>query len=282
MSAWHPILRFDDVKRAPDWPLSCMYHQESKLGDFKGHIFREAVAVFAADEGAVRQSTQSYKQYPARPTIALPRSRRRLLGRTLRGVLSSRRTRRGKFSPKPMTLGQIGSLLELSCGETGEMAHPEYADVVQRLRAWPSGGALYPIEVYLIPLTCAALAPSVYHYQVKEHRLSNIGRAPSQEELHRIVYADGLWDNAGVMIVLTGVFGRTQLKYGERGYRFVLLDAGHLGQNVLLVSEEMGLAAIPLGGFHDDALGERLELDAREESPLYVFLVGNRGHRAGE
>ncbi len=97
---------------------------------------------------------------------------------------------------------------------------------------------------------------------------------PDDAALQNGVYAEGLWQNAAGLLVLTGVFARTQIKYGERGYRFVLLDAGHLGQNILLACEDLRLAAVPLGGFHDDAVAKWLQLKPQEEFPLYAILIG--------
>ena len=92
--------------------------------------------------------------------------------------------------------------------------------------------------------------------------------------MEELIYAQGLWDNASGVLVLTASFEKTQVKYGERGYRFVLLDAGHLAQNILLVCEDLGLAAIPLGGFDDDGLANELQLHGELETPLYVIFIG--------
>ncbi len=263
----------------PPWPLSRLCHQESKLSDYKMLDFQERIGTYGRDPETVEAATRSLKPYPTRPMVELPRASRWRWGRRLARLLRSRRTRRGVFAPEAVTLRQWGTLLELSCGITGRAVHPEFPDVVQDLRAWPSGGALYPIEVYLAPLGGAGhpgpLRRAFYHYQVRDHRLAEVAACPDAAELARLVYADGLWENAGGLIVLTAIFARTQTKYGERGYRFVFLDAGHLAQNLLLVCEDLGLAAIPLGGFHDDPLAAAMRLDPVEESPVYLVLVGN-------
>ena len=76
--------------------------------------------------------------------------------------------------------------------------------------------------------------------------------------------------------MICGVFSRCQEKYGERGYRFMLLEAGHVGQNILLAAEMARLGAVPLGGFCEDPLARFLGLDPRRESPLYVIMLGRR------
>jgi len=256
------------------WPLSRLYHANSQLSAHLMPAFAEQVAAFGADPEALRRASQPWKLYPTRPQIELPRSSRRFGGRRLRDVLRTRRTRRGEFSPHPVTLRQWGALLELACGLTGRVTHPQFPDVVQDLRAWPSGGALYPLEVYVAVLTSDELERAVHHYQPQTHRLAQLAPCPDLDRLQTLVYADGLWPNASALLVLTAVFARTQVKYGERGYRFVLLDAGHLAQNILLVAEDLGLAAIPLGGFDDQGLGAALGLNAGDEAPLYAILMG--------
>jgi SagB-type dehydrogenase family enzyme len=76
--------------------------------------------------------------------------------------------------------------------------------------------------------------------------------------------------------MLTGVFERTILKYGERGYRFVLLEVGHIAQNLCLLAEEMGLGAVCLGGFYDREVETVLGIDGTDESILYLVAVGHK------
>jgi SagB-type dehydrogenase family enzyme len=265
---------FDELCEEVAWPLSRLYHQHSKLSGYKQQAFQEEIAEYNQDVEAIRRSSRSLKHYPTRPMIELPRARRRFRGRRLYDLLRTRRTRRGQFSPKPVTLKQWGHLLHTACGLTGRVAHPDFPGIVQDLRAWPSGGALYPIELYLAALRSKELDRAWYHYQVQSHRLAQLAPCPEDERLGRLVFADGLWQNASGLLVLTGVFARTQTKYGERGYRFVLLDAGHLAQNILLACEDLHVAAVPLGGFDDDGVGESLELKPDEEAPIYAILIG--------
>ena len=85
---------------------------------------------------------------------------------------------------------------------------------------------------------------------------------------------------AALAVVLTAVFERTQARYDERGYCFALLEAGHAAQNLLLVAESMGLAAVPIGGFCEDALGRALGVEPAKESPVHVLLVGKAKRHA--
>ncbi len=272
---------FDELCQEVSWPLSRLYHQHSKLSRYKFLEFQQRIADFGQDVEAVRESTQTGKRYSTRPSIELPRAKRRFGSRRLYDVLRTRRTRRGVFSHKPVPLRQWGHLLDAACGLTGSVEHPDFDDVDQDLRAWPSGGAMYPVEIYLASLLGSDLERGLYHYHARSHSLAHLGACPVDEDLHGLVYADGLWENACGLVILSAVFARTQAKYGERGYRFVFLDAGHLAQNILLVCEDLRLDAIPLGGFDDDGLAARLGLDVQKESPIYAILIGATQGRSG-
>jgi SagB-type dehydrogenase family enzyme len=77
-----------------------------------------------------------------------------------------------------------------------------------------------------------------------------------------------------VLILVAAIFGRARFKYGLRGYRFALLEAGHVAQNLLLAAAALGLAAVPLGAFYDRRTDEFLRLDGVNESTLYTVALG--------
>lgn len=202
--------------------------------------------------------------FPTRPTIELPRAGRRLLGPRLDDALRARRSQRAPFPPGRFDQKTLAALLELSAGTTGAVGD-------ERLRAYPSAGGLYAIELYLLARAPCALR-GIYHYAPNRHVLAELGPEPA--DLSDVLYADGLEHGAPVLLVLTTVFDRIHDKYGERGYRFALLEAGHLAQNLLLVAQSLGLPAVPLGGFAEDALGALLGAAPAVESPVYVIAVG--------
>ena len=80
--------------------------------------------------------------------------------------------------------------------------------------------------------------------------------------------------NWGAALIITGTFTKAITKYGERGYRYILLDAGHVGQNIYLVATALGLGVVGVCGFYDERVDDLLSLDGRMESTLYVFLLG--------
>ena len=79
---------------------------------------------------------------------------------------------------------------------------------------------------------------------------------------------------AQVCLVLSAVFQRTRWRYRERAYRYVLMEAGHIGQNVYLAATSMGLGACAIGAFLDQELDALLGLDGQEEAAIYLLAVG--------
>lgn len=254
------------------WPLSRLYHENSKLTERRAPSLREQLDLFASDREGSRVGGAG-KSYPTRPAVALPKARRRLFGARLDDTLRARRSHRGGFPRAGLRLDHLGALLDLAVGATGEAPGAEGP----HLRAFPSAGGLYPLEVYVAALGGAPLEGGIHHYDAARHALARVAPCPGREDLARMIFADEeAWEHAAAAIVLTGVFDRTQAKYGERGYRFVLLEAGHAAQNLLLVAQSLGLPAIPIGGFCEDTLGEAMGLPGAKESPLYVVLLGGR------
>lgn len=142
-------------------------------------------------------------------------------------------------------------------------------------RAQASGGARYPIEVYPLVLRSGEGLPAgLYHYNVKLHALETLwDKSFTKEELKDYFVYEWTAD-ASVVFLMTAVFWRNQMKYGERGYRYVLIEAGHIGQNLYLVSEALGLKCCALGGTKDERVEELLDIDGVNESLVYAVAVG--------
>jgi len=89
------------------------------------------------------------------------------------------------------------------------------------------------------------------------------------------IFAVDVIANCSLLLVITAMFGRTKIKYGERGYRFVLLEAGHVAQNICLAAVGMNLGACPIGGFVDDLVHEVLDVDGVDEAAIYAVAIGH-------
>ena len=259
-----PPRDYDELVTPASWPLSAAFHANTKLGVHGGLALSERANTFA--RAAEERWPISHKSYPTRPRHALPRAKRSWIGSSLERTLRERRSQRGDFRDAPLDAQRLGSLLERAFGVT----HAE-SEGAPALRAWPSAGGLYPLEIYVATLRCDGFARAVHHYDPVHHTLSEL--APCPDDLQTWLTFDNA--NPALALVMTAVFARTQCKYDERGYRFTLLEAGHAMQNALLVAQSLSMGALPLGGFYEDAIGQGLDLDPQQESPVYAALFGS-------
>lgn len=140
--------------------------------------------------------------------------------------------------------------------------------------AVPSGGALYPLEVYVIACRVTGLPEGVLHLDPERRVLEVLLERDVSEELGAAMPLPEVLADACAVVFVTAVFWRTRFKYGLRGYRFALLEAGHVMQNVLLAATVLGVTAFPLGGFYDAAVEELLGVDGLDESVLYGAVLG--------
>jgi SagB-type dehydrogenase family enzyme len=206
---------------------------------------------------------EGHKTYTDAKRIALP-DPRGYAGLTLEEAVEARRSVRD-YAAGPHSSEELSRLLHAAQGITERR---------WGFRAAPSAGALYPIELYPVVHDVAGLPPGIYHYAVQEHGLELL----QPGDFCAAVMQAGLWQDflgtAGVCFVLSAIFQRTRWRYRERTYRYVLLEAGHVGQNLYLAATAMGLGACAVGAFLDDALNELLGLDGEQEAALYVLSVG--------
>lgn len=142
-------------------------------------------------------------------------------------------------------------------------------------RPYPSAGARYPLEVYPIILgNSDGIKTGLYHYNVKEHSLEIILEKDLKQWL---LESTGNFEpiiKASVVFIITGVIDRVRMKYGDRGYRYVLMEAGHMAQNILLLATGLGMASLAVGGYIDSKITEVLNLELVKEIPLYMIAVG--------
>lgn len=209
----------------------------------------------------------NYKTYPRLKRIKLPPPLK--LKANLERIILSRRSRR-EFSRKCLTPKELSSLLLLSGGIT----YQENGDWDRSLRAYPSAGARYPLELYLAVNRIESVENGLYHYNVKEHSLELLRKGDFDKRVAKVT--DQEWvEKAGIVILISAVLDRTRIKYKDRGYRFVLIEAGHLAQNIHLISEALRLYCCAIGGFIDDELNELLDLKGTCESVIYLVAVGH-------
>jgi SagB-type dehydrogenase family enzyme len=188
-------------------------------------------------------------------------------GMTLEQALASRRSVR-TYSDEPLTLKQLSRVLFAAQGVTQEgFGHG--------LRTAPSAGATYPFEVYAVVNSVKDLDRGIYHYRISDHALELVKKGDYRAAIAKAGLGQDMLAQAAVVLALTAVFDRTRFKYGERGYRYVYMEAGHIAQNVALQSVSLGLGSVCAGAFYDDDLNALLGVDGVHEAAIYLEAVGS-------
>jgi SagB-type dehydrogenase family enzyme len=187
-------------------------------------------------------------------------------------VIARRRSRRD-FGCEPVAADALAALLNAGYGVTGALQLPEDHPPVS-VRAVPSGGALYPLELYAAALRVDGIEPGLYHFDPLFPCLEVVRPSLTEEEIAALSTYPAVASSCAVLLLIAGIFGRSRFKYALRGYRFALLEAGHVAQNIVLAAAALRLAAVPLGAFYDRRADAFLGLDGVNESTLYTIAVG--------
>lgn len=206
-----------------------------------------------------------FKTYDDVEKIILPRIQG-TGGKDLWQSLQDRRSKR-KFGDSLFNRNDLSLLLWASQGITGQAGNYFF-------RTAPSGGALYPIETYLAVNRVEGMDPGLYHFDPKEFILDKLSGFSSAHELAHAALGQSFTGHAAVTFIWSAVFRRTMSKYGHRGMRYILLDAGHICQNLLLAAEALGHSACPVAAFFDEEMNKLLSLDRNEESVIYMAATG--------
>jgi SagB-type dehydrogenase family enzyme len=198
------------------------------------------------------------------PPISLPDPR--LKGEmSLEEAILERRSRRS-FVDSPLTLAEVSQILWAAQGITDSIG----------LRAAPSAGALYPLDVYVVVGSQGVeeLEEGVYHYLPQSHSLQLTLAGDVRQTLASLSIQQMFIAQAPLSLLITAEYERTTGKYGERGVRYVHMEVGHVGQNVYLQVEALGLGTVTVGAFQDEEIARALNLPPNY-MPLYVMPIGH-------
>lgn len=180
-------------------------------------------------------------------------------------AIKQRRTVRS-FGNVAMSIRQFSQILWSAQGITEDKGFK---------RAAPSGGALYPADVYaVVGENCVEnLVAGVYHYQPGHHSFAKVAKGDRRNEL-AIASLSQMWmAGARVLFVITAEYGRITCKYGERGVRYALMEVGHISQNIFLQCQSLGLSAGIVGAFDDGKVASAAGV-LKNHEPLIILPVG--------
>ncbi|MHA2400812.1 MAG: SagB/ThcOx family dehydrogenase [Promethearchaeota archaeon] len=183
-------------------------------------------------------------------------------------IVVNRRSIRN-FKNEPITQLQLSLLLYGMSGLTRIFPQFEFRTV-------PSAGGLYPIEIYPIINNVEDIDRGVYHYNIPNHSLELLKEGDTRAQVAKACLDQKMAFRSAVNFVWTAIIERSKWKYLQRCYRYLYLDAGHIGQNFYLVAEALGLGACTIGAIFDDDLNELLGIDGISETAIYVGVTGKK------
>lgn len=227
------------------------FYEKTKLNAVEGNIEGEAPITF---------THVFIKTYPRLSSIPLPNYQ----AGELEKIMKKRESIRD-FSEEALTLEEIGKILQ-SCKVVDFNRQPER-------RTYPSAGGRFPIELYLLAYNIDGLDEGAYHYNMQEQKLELLLKGGLKERQREIISTN--LTNPAATIVLTSVISRSEVKYWYKAYPFSYLEAGHIGQNIVLAAAEKDIGACPVSGFVDNTISEILDLTTGE-IPVYTISLGKR------
>ena len=169
------------------------------------------------------------------------------------------------YTNGPLTLAEVSQLLWAAQGIT----NPGGGCTA------PSAGALYPLEIYLLSGEVNNLPAGIYHYKPGERALILMIEGDQRQALYEAALSQSAVKDADVVIVITAIYERTTIKYGERGRQYVHIEVGSIAQNIYLQAVSLDLGTVFIGAFHDDQVKRLLHL-SEDEIPLGIMPVGRK------
>lgn len=221
------------------------------------------------NETAYREAgyRQEFKDHRDAPRMPLPPASSGVVEQ-----LAARRSSVRAFAPRSMPLQILADLLRAAYGIV-EITSMETGGAFLR-RSVPSAGGLYPLELYCLLRGIDGASDGIYHFDPRDDALECLSTDDWRGKGAEIFYTWPFASEANAIVCFSAVFERCQKKYGPRGYRYILLEAGHAAQNLCLAAVECRRATLCMGGFRDGALNRLLGLDVPREGVIYTVAVG--------
>jgi SagB-type dehydrogenase family enzyme len=180
-------------------------------------------------------------------------------------AIKQRRTVRS-FASRALDLDQLSQLLGSAGGITETNGYK---------RAAPSAGALYPMDIYVVVgQNCLPpIEAGIYRYEPSQHQLSDVLKGDMRSSVAMASLSQMWMADAPLIMVITAAYRRVTVKYGQRGVRYALIEAGHIGQNIFLQAQALGLEAGIVGAFQDAELIDAMNIPSSHE-PILLMPVG--------
>ncbi len=194
----------------------------------------------------------------------------------LSALVKQRRTARNFDQSRALSLSDLAALLWAGAGELGREAMAEGTDAVRR--PVPSGGALHPLELWVLAQRVEGLPPGLYRYASRTGQLDAAAPASALPEdfAYRALAGQTWFSNAPVLLVLCCNFARHLHKYRQhpKALRVLHVEAGHVAQNLYLAAAELDLGCFITLAINESLIDECLELDGIQQGVLAIAGTG--------
>lgn len=258
--AWNELLLSNDQD---DYSLWELFHLNSIQSE---HNLNQNF--WCKHESTTKPEFFNYVNFPS---IPLPKVKNNLNMKLGEAIIN--RSSSYSMTRDSLTIKEIATLLSLTCAIN---THNSSTSLQRRLA--PSAGALYPIEIYFNYTPSRydeqSILPGLYYYNPIKNELRLLMEKCSQTNIQSIFMQPELVINSTLQVFFTSVFQRSVQKYGDRGYKFSFLEAGHIAQNFNLVATAMKLSCINICGFYEQKANEFLKIDGTSHSTIYTMLIG--------
>ena len=233
------------------------YHRETK---YRREAMPRGGLDWAHQPSPYKEFPNTLKHFSIRPVDQMG-------GKSVWGAIAERRSIR-EFSNRSITFSELSQLLWATQGITLKALGFEF-------RASPSAGALYPIETYLDVNRVEEIPSGIYHYNVKEAKLTLLKEGQFGPELSEAGLDQEMLEEAACVFIWAAIVGRSKWKYRERAYRYIYMDAGHIGQTLYLAATALNLGCCTVGAFFDEEVDRVIGVDGKNELSVYLGAIGH-------
>jgi len=234
-----------------------LYHQETK---YRRESMPRDGLDWAHQPAPYKEFTHALNRFSIRPLDQKG-------GKPLWEAMAQRRSIRD-FSNQSITFSELSQLIWATQGVTSRARGFDF-------RVSPSAGALYPVETYLVVSRVEEIPTGLYHYDVREAQLALLREGYFGSELSQAGLGQEMLEEAACVFVWTAVVGRSKWKYRERAYRYIYMDAGHIGQALYLSATALDLGCCTVGAFFDEEVDHMIGVDGKNELSVYLGAIGH-------
>lgn len=260
----------EDYTMLNDIPLHRLYHINSELNGTNSYSFIREIDSRVTHPEFIKKVEEQYERHCECIGIELPKVSKNIKGRDILSLLKSRRTIRN-FEGTAIDVQNLSDLLHYSCGVSG--VYRKFKSMPEmKLFTYPNAGSIYCIYAYISVQNVNGLKNGFYYYDPILHSLKEIKKYKREDDYYKYSMQYELLSKSSFSVYLVGSLEILGLKYGNRGYRFMLQNAGHAAQNFLLIAENYKLGAVASGGFLDAEIRRDLKLE--NEFVLYEIVFG--------